>query len=129
MTRLQFIDADGSQEISAAAFVLNGKTLLAIDERGAKRCVAVWRGTSWLVSDGRRRQLRFVGDLSVRYDDGGERGELHRGQTLRLTGSRGHQPRLGDVVELDEGRWRTRDADGRTLERLVITDSGYRLAA
>lgn len=129
MTTLQFIDTNGSQEISAAAFILNGKTLLAIDECGAKSCVAVWRGTNWLVSDGQRRQLRFVGDLSVRYDSEGERGELHRGRTLRLTGSRGHQPRLGDVVELDEGRWRTRDADGRTIERLVITDTGYRRAA
>lgn len=129
MTTLQFIDAHGQQEINAAAFVLNGKSLLAIDEQGHKSCVAVWRGTDWLVSAGRRSQLRFVGDsLSVRFDDGDVKGELVRARSLRLTGSRGHQPRLGDVVELAEGLWRARDTS-RAVGRLVIASMPYRLAA
>lgn len=123
MTTLHYLDdEDALQSIAAQAFVLNGKALLAVDETGSKRSVAVYTRLGWRASSGRLRQLRFAGDaLSVRHDET----ELHRTDEIRLTGSRGRLPRLGKLATLDHGLWHlAEDAEPR-IGRLVVTQFGY----
>ena len=123
MTTLHYLNDRGEpQTIEARAFVLNGKTILAVGEDGAKRSVAVCAGGSWRSSSGRLRHLRFAADiLTVRHDDH----ELHRGNTLRLTGSRGRLPRLGTLAALDHGLWRLATVVEPAIGRLVVTRPGH----
>lgn len=120
MTTLHYLDDENAeQSIEARAFVLNGTSLLAVDETGSKRSVAVYTRAGWRASSGRLRHLRFEAEtLCVRHDAA----ELARASELRLTGSRGRLPRLGQLAQLDHGIWHL--ADSR-VSRLVVAQFGH----